>query len=178
MFRIHCMTCCLFAVLLCASPGSASNRTLTNDRGKPVVLSTTESPDFFRYLNPRFGFTVDVPAIYTLAVVIPDNDDGVILSDSRDETRFRASGGNVIDERTLRQRYESDRKDLGEAVSYSHLGKGFYVLSWVEDAMIHYRKFLLAPSVFCDMEFIYPAARKAEFDAPVARSARSLRILP
>ena len=176
MFRINFMACCVFSVLLCASFCNAADRTVEDARGNSIVLQATESPDFFHYANERFGFAVDVPAMYTLALVIPDNGDGIILTDANKETQFRASGGNIIEKRSLKQRYDADRKTLGKNLAYSHLGKNFYILSWVEDSMIHYRKYILAPSVYCDMEFTYPAARKKEFDVPVTHSARSLSL--
>ena len=164
----------LLWAIICASAAVAADRTLTDDQGRSVVLRESPTPDFFHYTNERFAFTVDVSALFEKAFVVPDNGDGVILSDAGDQARFRASGGNIIDKKNLKRRFEEARKELGSAVAYAHLGKDSYVLSWTEGSDIHYRKVLLGSSIWCDMELTYPATRKKEFDPIVVHSAKSL----
>lgn len=167
----------LLLAAIYASAALAADRTLTDDQGRSVVLRESPTPDFFHYTNDRFGFTVDVPALFEKAFVVPDNGDGIILSDAGDQARFRASGGNRIDKKTIRQLFEAERKELGESAAYAHQGKNFFVLSWTQDDAIHYRKFILGPSAWCDMELTYPAARKGEFDPIVGRSAKTLSFI-
>ena len=167
----------LLWVVICASAALAADRTLTDDQGRSVVLRESPTPDFFHYTNERFAFTVDVSALFEKAFVVPDNGDGVILSDAGDQARFRASGGNRLDKKTIKQLFEAERKELGNAVAYAHQGKNFYILSWVQDNDIHYRKLILGPSDWCDMELTYPAARKEEFDPIVARSAKTFSFI-
>ena len=163
----------LLWAVICASAAMAADRTLTDDQGRSVVLRESPTPDFFHYTNERFAFTVDVSALFEKAFVVPDNGDGVILSDAGDQARFRASGGNRLDKKTIRQLFEAERKELGSSVAYAQQEKNVYVLSWTQDNEIHYRKFILGPSTWCDMELTYPAARKKEFDPIVARSAKT-----
>ncbi len=174
MARACGLLCCL---AVCASPAEAADRTLRDDQGRSVVLRQSPKPDFFHYTNERFAFTVEVPALFGKAFVIPDNGDGIILGDAADQARFRASGGNRINKKTLKQLFEDARKDLEIKPAYAHLGKDFFVLSWERDGEIHYRKFILGATVYCDVELTYPAARKQEFDPLVARSAGTLKLL-
>ena len=167
----------LLWAIICASAAVAADRTLTDDQGRSVVLRESPTPDFFHYTNERFAFTVDVSALFEKAFVVPDNGDGVILSDAGDQARFRASGGNRLDKKTIRQLFEAERKELGSAVAYAHQEKNVYVLSWTQDNEIHYRKFILGPSTWCDMELTYPSARKEEFDPIVTRSAKTFSFI-
>lgn len=173
MTRFVTALCLALCVTLWTERGLAADRTLTDERGASVTLPQVDK-GFYRYLNARFAFGVDVPALFTKAVVIPDNNDGIILEDDSGGARFRASGGNVIDGKSLKQRFEADKKDLGKAVAYAHLDKNFYTLSWTAGEDIHYRKVMLASATYCDVELAYPAARKKEFDALVGRAAKSL----
>ncbi len=176
--KLFVFTCVLALSLACLlsrpALAGAEERTLADGEGRSVVLQSSDTPGFFYYINSRFGFAVEVSGLFSKAIVVPDNDDGVILADEAEEARFRSSGGNRMDKRSIKQLFEEARKELGGAVAYSNLGKNSYVLSWTEDADIHYRKFLLGSSVWCDMELTYPAARKKEFDAIVTHSAKTI----
>ena len=152
----------------------AGERTLKDRNGREIGLAASDTPGFSYYINSRFGFAVEVSDLFTKAIVIPDNGDGVILADEAEQALFRASGGNIIDKKNLKRRFEEARKELGSAVAYAHLGKDSYVLSWTEGSDIHYRKVLLGSSIWCDMELTYPATRKKEFDPIVVHSAKSL----
>ena len=72
----------LLWVVVCASSALAADRTLADDQGRTVTLRESPTPDFFHYTNERFAFTVDVSALFEKAFVVPDNGDGVILSDA------------------------------------------------------------------------------------------------
>ena len=167
--------CFVFAVFFALPAFAARDRTITDAEGKSVVLRESPQPGFFHYTCERSPFTVDVPALFTQAVVIPDNGDGIILSDAEDKARFRASGGRLVGKLTIREFFESERKSLGVKPAYEKLGKNFFVLSWLEDGKIHYRKLILNGDAWADMEMSYPFERKKEFDPLVTHSAQSLK---
>lgn len=178
MKQLLCLCCLLCGLIAHAWTAGAADRQLRDGQGRSVVLRQSPDPGFFHYTNERFSFTVDVPALFSKALVVPDNGDGVILTDEAGEARFRASGGNRIDKRTLRRMFDAERRDLndlGIQPAYEHVGKSFFVLSWVQDNEIHYRKFVFGNSVWFDMEMTYPAGRKREFDVLVGRGAASLK---
>ena len=167
---------CLALAAFFALPALAvADRSITDAEGKSVVLRESPRPGFYRYIGERSPFAVDVPALFTQSVVIPDNGDGIILRDTEDKSRFRASGGRLVGKLTIREFFESERKNLGAEPAYEKLGKNFFVLSWVEDGNIHYRKLILNGDAWADMEMSYPLERKKEFDPLVTHSAQSLK---
>ena len=167
--------CFMLAAFFALPALAAADRTITDAEGKSVVLRESTRPGFFQYTGERSPFAVDVPALFTQAVVIPDNGDGIILRDIEDKARFRASGGRLVDTLTIREFFESERKNLGVKPAYEKLGKNFFVLSWVADGNIHYRKLILNEDAWADMEMSYPPERKKEFDPLVTHSAQSLK---
>ena len=66
------------------------------------------------------------------------------------------------------------RKEVGGKPAYEKLGKYYFVLSWIKDGNIHYRKLILDGRAWADMEMSYPSERKKEFDPLVTHSAQSL----
>ena len=171
----HRILCFVLAAFFALPALAAADRTITDAEGKSAVLRESTRPGFFRYIGERFPFAVDVPALFTRAVAIPDNGDGIILCDTEDKARFRASGGRLVDTLTIREFFESARKNLGIKPAYEKLGKNFFVLSWVEDGNIRYRKLILNGDEWSDMEMSYPLERKKEFDPLVTHSAQSLK---
>ena len=183
MKRLLSLCTLLCSLLACVQPAMAADRTLTDAEGKSVVLRESSRPGFFHYADGCFPFAVDVPALFTTAVELPDKcEDGavggsgssILLRDTEDKARFRASGGRLAGKLTLRAFFESERKDLGVKPAYEKLGKDFFVLSWLEGGKIHYRKLILTGDAWSDMEMSYPPERKKEFDALVTHSAQSL----
>ena len=176
------LLCCLVTYPLLAV---AADRTITDAEGKSVVLRESRQPGFFHYIDGCFPFAVDVPALFTKAVELPDNcEDGtvaggsgssIILSDAENEAEFRSSGGRLAGQLTIREFFASERKDLGVKPAYEKLGKDFFVLSWIKDGKIHYRKLNLNVDTWFDMEMSYPDKRKKEFDPLVMHSAKSLK---
>lgn len=166
----------LFLLLLLGGLAQAAERTLKNEMGE-ITLQESSTAGFYIYLNGRFGFVVEIPEIFSKVVVIPQNDDGIILSTEDDKSSFRTSGGyNLEDSKTvLKESYNSALEELGKKVAYKRLGKDFYVVSWLEDdSVIHYRKYMVSDSVHCDFEMSYPKSEKSNYDALVMHVAKSL----
>jgi len=171
--RLCGLLCCM---ILFSVPVLAGDRTFTDAEGRSLVLRESPWPDFLLYAGERVPFTVAVPTLFSRVVVIPDNGDGVILSDKRGKARFRTSGGELLELLTIRQLFESARESLNVNPAYERLGKNFFVLSWIADGNIHYRKLVLNGDAWCDMEMNYPLERKKEFDPLVTYSAKSLQL--
>jgi hypothetical protein len=151
-----------------------------SERGNTVVLTSAEKSGFLRYENSQFGYSVDIPASFSKIILLPDNGDGLILATQDDKSRFRASGGNYIEgiERTLKQSYDEAREGLPVKAAYATLKNDYWVLSWLEDEVIHYRKFMLRGDTWCDFELSYPAAQKKAYDSVVTHVAQSLTLNP
>ena len=57
--------------------------------------------------------------------------------------------------------FESAREGLEVKPAYENLGKDFFVLPWIADGNIHYRKLVLSVDAWFDMEMSYTSERKS-----------------
>ena len=153
-----------------------ANRELTLDE-KTEVLFGTDSPDFYLYVNARFGFSVLVPAIFDTASVIPDNGDGIILTDKTETYRFTASGSNVIDEEIngLKSLYESSTEYLGDTLKESSFSDNSFSLLSLDEGQYTFQMTSADGSTLYSLEIVYPENAPDSFKAQVSKSAESLK---
>jgi hypothetical protein len=165
--------------LFCATSSAASITLTDSERGNSVELAPAETIGFFRYINDRFAYSVDIPSTFTKVIVLPDNDDGLILTTQDNLAQFRASGGMVVAdiERALKQSFDEAQDSLPIKAAYATLKKDFWVLSWLEGDVIHYRKYMLRGDTWCDFELSYPTAQKKAYDPVVSHVAKSLTLV-
>ena len=140
-----------------------------------VVLNKAAS--FWRYCNQHMEYCVDIPDIFTKVVRIPSNGDGIIISSADSLARFRVSGGFNIDAQDIKTHFAHAKASLPVAAAYSMQKDNFWVLSWLYQGKIHYRKFMLNGERWCELEIIYPESQKHAFDKPVTHASRSLASL-
>ena len=156
----------LAALFLVASPYVYADEvhiptTTWSEKGY-VKVFTTDSSNFYRYLNPRFNYRVFVPACITKAQ-LPVNGDGVFFVNDDRTVRFTPSGGLV--RAGTREYYESSIRELGaEHVTYATYGDGWYVVTGVKNGKIYYTKGLVGGQRQCSFTFEYPYAQKEQYD--------------
>lgn len=165
------------ALLLAASCALALDPALTlrdKERGTAVNLYPTgdkEDEGLLFYFNERFGYAVKVPhEVFTEVVVLPDNEDGMILASKDGGARFRVSGGNVVDEGELKASFESSKKAILEAkhlLTFENLTDESWDLCWWEGKVFHQRRFLANEEVWCDCEISYPAPQDEGTEDPL-----------
>jgi hypothetical protein len=159
----------LFMILLLSAQVQAAEvdsvKLTDSERGNVVVLTSAKTSGFLHYVNQRFGYVVDIPDTFTNVILLPDNGDGLILATQDGQAQFRASGGEYIEgtERTLRQSFDEAQGYLPVKAAFTLLEKDFWVLSWRESDVIHYRKFMLRNNVWCDFEMTYPFEQKQQY---------------
>jgi hypothetical protein len=159
-----------------ASVRDGSVELFDSETEQTEVLTPAKTADFLLYTNDRFEYSVDVPAAFTKVIRLPDNGDGLILAAEDDKSRFRASGGlSEFIEGGLKQSFDEAQGSLPVKAAYATLKKDFWVLSWLEDDEIHYRKFMLRGDTWCDFELTYPTAQKKAYDSVVKHVAESLK---
>ena len=139
-----------------------------------VFLTKSKTPGFLQYTNDRFSYQVDIPDIFTKVVRIPHNDDGLVLCTADGQASFRVSGGFNIDTTELKQHFAQAKAALPVAAAYAVQKDDFWVLSWLDQGKIYYRKFMLNNDYWCELELIYPEKQKSRFDKPVTHSSKSL----
>jgi hypothetical protein len=137
--------------------------------------------DLLLYVNDRFGYSVKVPhEIFTEVVLIPDNGDGIILESKDGKSRFRASGGYVMDEDMLKASFEDARAAAGgdKKISYENIGNDFWELCWWDGDIFHQHKFVMDREVWADCEIYYQASMDEGTEHPLDElSLRSLQSL-
>ena len=133
-----------------------------NHTGMTVDLYPTDSANFLFYGNMKIGYSVIVPSmVFTEVVLLPENEDGMILESKDGTARFRVTGGYVMDDegklrdsfnRALSAIYEKDEHP------YFDTGDDFWQITWREsDETLHIRKFLLkkGAGVWSEFEIHY-----------------------
>ena len=152
--------------ILAASCAFASDPVTLRDSntGNTVTLVPSykeESEDLLFYSNERFGYGVMIPIkIFTEVVLLPDNEDGVILASKNGEYRFRASGGLVVFEDTLQTSMEAAKKYVEEnvdgAMIFEKTGDDWWELSWWNGPEEGRRKFVTNGEIWCECEITWP----------------------
>ena len=150
------------------SPALALDPALTlkdGERGTTADLYPTgdnRDKGLLLYSNDRFGYSVKVPhEIFTQVVVLPDNNDGLILRSRDGQYRFRASGGFVVFEDELESSLKNAKQHLekdGKATQvFAKKGIDWWTLSWWNAQGKGSRKFMANGEVWCEVEITGPA---------------------
>ena len=172
--------------ILAASCSLAFEAVTLKDRktGNTVNLYPTvdeEDKGLLFYGNNRIGYSVKVPEICTKVVLLPDNEDGMILESKDGKVRFRVSGGFVMDEGMLKESYDSALKSIGgeNKATYFDIGENSWELTWWEGETFHSRKFLMKDEeAWSDCEISYKSVQNEEvydpFDEIAFRAIKSL----
>ena len=153
-----------------------SNTLILHDRERDTSIELTEAEvqGFWHYHNPRFGFAVDIPDTFTKAVNLPDNGDGLIVATSDNKASLRVSGGYWLTAPDLEFSFTEAAAALPVDPAYAVHKENFWILSWIQNGNIHYRKFLSLGDKWCEAELIYPQSQKKAYDKPVTHVAQSL----
>jgi len=133
------------------------------------------------YHNDHFGYSVMVPEIFTEVVLLPENEDGIILASSDGECRFRASGGFVIFEDQLQTSMEAAKKHVEEnvdgAMIFEKSGDDWWELSWWNGPEKGIRKFTTNGEIWSECEITWPGQlhnAPGEYDKLFERSLETM----
>ena len=129
------------------------------------------------YVNPRFGVGADVPAGWTGGTP-PVNSDGLVFTSPDGQASLTIWGSfNAVG--TQGELDLASKPNPGEVITYNYRTNSSVVVSGSNGGRIFYRKTALAcaDQVWGGIDFEYPAAQKATFDAIVAHVASSLGLV-
>ena len=135
--------------------------TLKDDKTKIAVnlypTADDEDEGLLFYSNERFGYSVKIPKVFTKVVMLPDNGDGMILESKDGKSRFRVSGGFVMEKWTLKKTYDAACNSIGGTNNAScfYIGDDYWELCWWKDKILNRRKFLTNDEAWCDCEISY-----------------------
>jgi hypothetical protein len=132
-----------------------------------------------RYVNTRFGTSLDIPTDLLLPEEPPENGDG---------RRFRGEDGARLEvfgtygPSAIMQPFAAYKDDLlaraeqdGLTVTYTRGGDTWLAFSGTKGEDIVYAKVLESCGAAHEFRIVYPAARKQFYDPIVTRLERSLR---
>lgn len=130
--------------------------------------------DSLLYVNERFGYSVMVPhKAFTEVVVIPDNEDGMILETKDGGGRFRVSGGFVMEDGYLKTSFEDARRLVGEQNITNHeVGEDYWELYWWVGDVFHRRKLIASDDAWCDCEYSLTVDRTTGKEHPFDEISR------
>ena len=115
-----------------------------NFTGKTVELYPTDSDNYLFYGNMKIGYSIYVPClVFTEVVLLPDNEDGMILGSKDGKARFRVTGGFYMDDSMFRESFNSAVKAIEEKSGHPdfEIGDESWEIIWREgDDMLHRRK--------------------------------------
>ena len=133
------------------------------------------------YHNDQFEYSVMIPGIFTEVVLLPDNEDGLILKSKNEEYRFRASGGYMVFENQLQTSMEAAKKYVNEnvdgAIINEKTGDDWWELNWWNGHEKGVRKFMTNGEVWCECEITSPDKpqnEKGEYDELFERSLATM----
>jgi hypothetical protein len=143
----------------------------------PTLTQLRAADNWLTYHNDRFGTTIDYPDRFK-AEPPPANNDGRKFT-SGDGAEFLVYGSfNALDFDLAKfQDFILENLGRDRAVTYKAQGENWFVISGTNGANIFYQRHLLSHRGELTESFSidYPAAAKQDYDAIVARMAKSFR---
>ena len=141
-----------------------------------AAISSARAENLRTYSNPRFGATAEYPSDWRPDPP-PENGDGLVFRSPDGKATITISGSlNIADTPEEAMRDEEKGYD-GQTVTFHQHGRRWVIVSGTHDDAIFYRKSILVcrDQIWNQVYLDYPAVRKTEFDALVAKVAASLR---
>ena len=120
------------------------------------------------YLNPRYGFSVDLPAGFK-AMAPPENGDGQAYESSDKKGKITVYGSNNISEDSLQAAEAAHQSACPSKISYRARGKNWFVHSWSSGARISYLKCFIGKGATNSMLVEYPKAQAGAYDGVVKK---------
>ena len=131
------------------------------------LLPSTRGEGYMHYTNSRFDYSIEIPSSFVL-IFKPDNADGAIFKDNTFNRKIRlyATYFNTA--------YEEQLKNLQGKVTYSDLQDDFYVISWIDQGTIYYKKVYFTQAESAGFILEYPVGQKEMMDEVVSHIAETL----
>ncbi len=163
-------------VLLTGSLSTAySAVVLSNTNGKmpggTVTVYESSIPGYYKYINGRYGFSVDFPQTFNLAF-LPANGDGAKFASPDGLVELSVYGGHNIGW-TIDQYYQMSLKDASGELGYTAKGDDWFVISWKTDGTIYYRKEFFCDAAHNGFTLTYPENQQDAFDDIIANVEKS-----
>lgn len=134
--------------------------------GKPgfdqfVELHTTDNPDYYKFINDRFAYSIYVPRELTTAIY-PMNRAGCGFMDENGVSLSVFGMHNVLEE-TIDAAYEKDLSKYNN-VALATKGENWYVISYLENGFIVYEKHFINAKYINSLIFRYPKSLAEKYN--------------
>ncbi|MDY0275366.1 MAG: hypothetical protein RBR42_08005 [Desulfomicrobium sp.] len=155
----------LSPVLTLTDPQTSNSVPLYNTGGDP------SGKNFLLYYNEKFDYTCWIPTAFTQVVLLPDNEDGLIVAAVDAQAQLRATGGYVD---FLDGGLKGDFERTKNSITKNNLiyedytqdeWKTYWELRWQDSDKIVLRKMILNGDYYCDLEISYPAAQQEKYSS-------------
>ncbi|GAB1409554.1 hypothetical protein MASR1M90_07080 [Desulfovibrionales bacterium] len=126
---------------------------------------------FLLYANEKFGYTCWIPTEFTQVVLVPDNQDGLILASPDGQSQLRTTGGYVdFLEGGFKGSFEKvkntlTKKQLKYADFVQDEWKTFWELQWEDRGKFFWRKMVLNKETYCDLEISFPVSQQDQYES-------------
>lgn len=128
---------------------------------------------FQKYLNPRFGYSLNYPDKFKITKE-SDNGDGVELS--FEDGKIIVYGSNNVLQETAKSLYEEDLKEIHKKdIMESSIVKETYIIRWKEGNFIKYKKSVVGEESINSFEVIYTLSKEKEFNDIVIKLRESFK---
>lgn len=146
-----------------------------------MAVPALAEPQWKRFDNSRFGFSIEVPGGF-IEGEPPDNGDGATFTAPDGSAELRVWGAYLVDS-SLKQDAAMRRKgeaENGWRISYAPVKKSWFAYSGTKGDRIVYAKGTSAcgGEVALYFRIEYPKAEKTQYDALVTRLSHSLKSTP
>lgn len=125
---------------------------------KTANSEVTERLTYKDYYNIRYGFSIKYPS-NLIKGTEPENGDGMTFTDGTGSTKLLVFGSNNVFNATAKSAYNDTLKEIPK-VSYKKQFGNWYVVSWVEDNKIVYKKEVVGKGSINTLIFKYPVSQK------------------
>ena len=144
----------------------------TKNEGGTVTLYDSTIPGYYKFIDVRYGFSIDFPRSFNRASM-PTNGDGGTFSLSDGTAALSAWGGHNALDQTVEDVYQQVIKSAGGDIAYAVQEDDWYVVSWKTGGVITYEKGFVSAKYRNGFRLSYPESRKSEFNSIVENVNRS-----
>lgn len=143
--------------------GDENNLESTQENNE-LVQSKNQQVSYKQYTNDRYWFSIEYPSTF-ITKLLPDNNDGIILSASDGNTELTVSGINNILNETPTSIYNDLLKEHRNA-SYKKHADNWMVVSWLEGDKIVYEKRVVGSGSINTFIIKYPSIQN-DYYSPI-----------
>ena len=148
--------------------------------GSPHGVAVCERTDTYGcYTNHKYGYVIAWPKTLLTARGESAAGDGQIFTAPDGQAELRCwAGFQSVDRQSLQALFHRAQQEPGFQVTYTHLGKNFFVVSGKKDAKIVYQKTITGRDITATFVLTYAPSRSAVFNPIVGDIAKSFVASP